>query len=191
MKKIIVFAVFLQAASVIAGDIRGKVSVPGGNDHSDVVVYVDRIAGKTFPPAAEHAKLNQKARRFMPRVKVVLVGTTVDFLNSDTGKHNAHTIDACAGNFDLGLWAPGETKSYTFSRECAATILCNVHPDMEAFVVAVPTPYFAVVGEDGSYAIAGVPDGTYNIKLWHPSLKTTEHSVTVNGPTEANFEMKK
>lgn len=191
MKKIIVFSVLLRAASLMAGDIHGKVTLPAGKDQSDAVVYVDRIAGKSFPAPSEHAKVNQKGRRFVPRVQAVLVGTTVDFVNSDPAKHNTNSVDPCAGKFDLGLFSQGEARSYTFSKECAATILCNVHPDMEAFVVAVPTPYFAVASADGSYQIAGVPDGTYTVKLWHPGLKKVEQSVTVSGPTEANIELKK
>jgi len=62
---------------------------------------------------------------------------------------------------------------------------------MEAFVVAVPTPYFAVTKADGNYHIPDVPDGTYTVKVWHPKLKATQKSVTVSGATAAEFEIAK
>jgi hypothetical protein len=126
---------------------------------------------------------------FAPHVLPVLAGTTVDFLNSDKVLHNAFSPDTCAEKFNLGTWPQGQTKSYTFKSECAATVLCKVHPEMEAFVVAVPTPYFAVTKADGSYTIADVPDGAYTVKVWHPKLKAAQKAVTVAGATQADFEI--
>jgi hypothetical protein len=62
---------------------------------------------------------------------------------------------------------------------------------MEAFVVAVPTPYFAVTDRNGAYVIKDVPDGACTVKVWHPRLKETSRSVTVSGSTTADFEIKK
>ena len=149
-------------------------------DSADAVVYVAAIAGKTFP-APKHAKMDQMNLVFSPHVLPVLVGTTVDFKNSDAVLHNVFSADACADKFNLGTWPKGESKSFTFKRECAATLLCKVHPEMEAFVVAVPTPYFAVTKADGSYDIADVPDGGYTVKVWHPKLKATQKAVKVAG----------
>lgn len=190
MKKALFIMLFASAAlPLAAGDIHGKVTCKGARDCADAVVYVSAIPGKTFPAPAAHAKINQLNMTFVPRVLPVLVGTTVDFLNSDAILHNVFSPDACAEKFNLGTWPKGQTKSYTFKKECAATLLCKVHPEMEAFVVAAPTPYFAVAKADGSYHIADVPDGTYSLKVWHPKLKAPQKPVTVAGPTEANFEI--
>src|SRR5512146_1413131 len=146
----------LVALSLEAGDLHGKVACKGVRDSSDAVVYVAAIPGKTFPAPKEHAKMDQANLVFHPHVLPVQVGTTVDFLNSDAVLHNVFTPDACAGKFNLGTWPKGQSKSYTFTKECNATLLCKVHPEMEGFVLAVPTPYFAVTKADGSYHIAGV-----------------------------------
>jgi plastocyanin len=185
---LLVLAIALPAA---AGDLHGKVVCKGAKDCADAVVYVGAIAGKTFPAPKEHAKMDQKSMIFVPRVLPVLVGTTVDFLNSDAVLHNVFTPDACAEKFNLGTWPQGQSKSYTFVKECVAELLCKVHPEMQAFVIAVPTPYFASVKADGSYHIGEAPDGSQTVKVWHPKLKPTEKAVTVSGPTEANFEIAK
>ncbi|MDL2717955.1 MAG: hypothetical protein PT977_09390 [Acidobacteriota bacterium] len=180
------------ALPLAAGDLHGKVTCKGVRDSGDAVVYVASIAGKTFPAPKEHAKIDQMNLVFSPHVLPVLVGTTVDFLNSDAVLHNVFSPDSCADKFNLGTWPKGQIKSYTFTKECvSATLLCKVHPEMEAFVVAVPTPWFAVTKPDGSFQIANVPDGAYTVKVWHPKLKSTQKAVTVAGPSTADFEIAK
>jgi plastocyanin len=178
------------AVPLVAGEIHGKVACKGVKDCADAVVYVASVAGKTFPAPAEHARIDQLNLVFHPHVLPVLVGTTVDFLNSDAVLHNVFSPDACADKFNLGTWPKGQTKSYTFKKECVASLLCKVHPEMESFVVVVPTPWFALAKADGSYAIANVPEGAYTVKVWHPKLKGAEKPVTVAGAAaEADFEI--
>jgi plastocyanin len=182
---------FAAALPSTAGDLHGKIACKGVRDCADAVVYVSSIPGKTFPVPKEHARIDQKDLVFAPHVLPVLIGTTVDFLNSDKILHNVFTPEACAEKFNLGTWPQGETRSYTFKKECVAVLLCKVHPEMEAYVVAIQTPYFTVAKPDGSYRIADVPDGACTVKVWHPKLKPVEKSATVAGATEANFEIAK
>ncbi len=179
------------AAPLSAGEIKGKVTCKGLRNNEDALVYVAAIPGKTFPAPAAHAKIDQLNLTFIPHVTAVLVGTTIDFQNSDAVLHNVFSPDFCAAKFNLGTWPKGEIRSYQFKVECVATLLCKVHPEMEGFVVAVPTPYHAVTKPDGSYSIAGVPDGAYTLKVWHPKLKGTTKPVTVAGAVTADFEIAK
>jgi plastocyanin len=192
MKRLLPLVVSLAvSAPALAGDLHGTVKCKGVRDSANAVVYVDTIAGKTFPAPKEHAKIDQTNLLFVPHVLPVLVGTTVDFLNSDAVLHNVFSPDACAEKFNLGTWPKGEIKSYTFKKDCVATLLCKVHPEMEGFVVAVPTPYFGVTKPDGSYTIPNVPDGSYTVKVWHPKLKAATKTVPVAGATAADFEISK
>lgn len=189
----IAFGILLlaSATSAGAGELKGTVKATGMRDSADAVVYVDTIAGKSFSPPDKHLLMDQKNMLFVPHVMPVLVGTTVDFLNSDAVLHNVFSPDKCAGKFNLGSWPQGQTRSYTFKAPCAATLLCNVHPEMEGFIVAVPTPYFAVTDKTGAYAIHDVPDGSYTVKVWHPRLKETSRQVAVAGETTADFTLTK
>ena len=98
-----------------AGDIEGKVT--GMKGHS--VVYVDAIAGKTFPAPKEHPVIDQKGLMFSPHIVVVQQGTTVEFLNSDNVPHNvfwtAVGADKKAGH-NLGTWPKGEKRPFTFDK---------------------------------------------------------------------------
>jgi plastocyanin len=180
------------ATSVNAGSIIGTVQVTGRSSHADAVIYIGKIEGETFSPPSEPAVMDQKGKLFVPRVLPVLVGTTVDFLNSDPFAHNVFTPDPCPESFDLGGWPTGEVRSHTFSVPCVAVILCNKHPEMDGFVVAVETPYFAVTAEDGTYRIEDVPDGDYTLVVWHERFKKNHTArVSVHGETRADFTLKK
>jgi plastocyanin len=191
MKRLLTFAISMLAVPLVAGEIHGKVTAKGLRDSSDAVVYIDKVPGKTFAPPSVHANMDQKNLQFHPHVLPVVIGTTVDFLNSDSILHNVFSPDACADRFNLGTWPQGQTKNFTFKKECFAALLCKVHPEMEGFVAALPTSYFAVTSPDGSYEIKDVSDGTYTLKVWHPRLKPAQKSVVVKGATEVDFAIAK
>jgi plastocyanin len=172
------------------GDIEGKVTGMKGKS----VVYVDAIAGKTFPAPKEHPVIDQKGLMFVPHIVVVQQGTTVEFLNSDNVAHNvfwtAVGSDKKAGH-NLGTWPKGEKRPFTFDKPGLVPLFCNVHPDMAAYIVVSPTPYFAETDESGSYKIKDVPDGSYTVAAWHEGAKSQSKPVTVSGNTKADFTLTK
>jgi plastocyanin len=190
------FLAALSLASVArAGDVKGKVSVQGLKSAGNIVVYVDAIAGKKFDPPSQHVTIDQRQMAFVPKVAVVLQGTTVDFLNSDSVAHNVYW-PSVGGNkklaHNLGTWPKGEKKPFQFNDLGAASLLCNVHPEMSGTVVVVPTPYFAVTDRDGAFEIKNVPAGTYTLKTWSEDGKVTTQSVTVAAdPTNVELTVKK
>ena len=166
-------------AALQAGTIEGTVTAKGARDARDAVIYVDKVPDKTFAPPKEPAKMDQKNMVFLPHVLPILAGTKVDFLNSDAVLHNVFTPDKVADKFNLGTWPQGQKRSYTFKNVGSAVMLCNVHPEMEAFVVVLPTLYFAKTGPDGKFKIEGVPAGSYTVQIWHEKLKAQAASVAV------------
>ncbi len=187
-------AVLCAASPLVAGEITGKVTATGVRDNADAVVYIDAVPGKTFPAPQKHAEINQKNLVFMPHVLPILAGTTVDFLTSDDVLHNVYSPDACAGKFNLGSWPKGQRRSYTFKDAgCRAVLLCNVHPEMEGWVVVLATPYFGVSSKQGTYEIKDVPAGKYTLNIWHEKLKGNPVTVEVpaKGSVTANFELKR
>jgi len=173
-----------------AGDIEGKVSGMKGPS----VVYVDTIAGKTFPAPKEHPVIDQKGLVFAPHIMVVQQGTTVEFLNSDNVQHNVFWTsisgDKKAGH-NLGTWPKGEKRPFTFDKAGVVPLLCNVHPDMAGYLIVSPTPYFAQTDDSGNYKIKDVPDGSYTVIAWHEGAKNASKPVTVAGETKADFTLSK
>lgn len=192
---LVVVALFsLCTFQLFAGDIKGKVKAVGAKNNANAVVYIERIEGKKFDPPKESARMDQKNLTFIPHVLPILAGTTVDYLNSDDVMHNVFSPDQCVEKFNLGTWPKGKSRSYTFKKPgCISVMLCNVHPEMEAFVLVLETPYFAVSAKDGAYTIKNVPAGKYELKIWHEKLKGSSTSAEVPGQGEviADFELKK
>lgn len=171
-----------------AGDIEGKVAGMKGKS----VVYIDTIAGKTFPAPTDHPVMDQKGLMFAPHILVVQQGTTVEFLNSDTVQHNAFWTaisgDRKAGH-NLGTWPKGEKRPFTFAKPGVVPVLCNVHPEMAGYIVVTPTPFFAETDDSGNYKIKDVPDGSYTVNAWHEGAKNQSKPVTVSGGGKADFTL--
>jgi plastocyanin len=176
----------LLAGTSSAGDIKGKVTAQGMRSAENIAVYVDAIPGKKFDPPAQHVLIDQRKMTFVPRVAVVLQGTTVDFLNSDPVGHNVYW-PSISGNkklaHNLGTWPRGEKKSFQFNDLGTASLLCNVHPEMSGYVVIAPTPFFAVTDKDGNFEIKNVPAGHYTLKTWSEDGKPTSQTVDVGAGT--------
>ena len=183
---VVLFATF--TATAFAGTIEGKVS-PGKS-----VVYVDAIAGKSFPAPSQSVLMDQKGLRFSPSVLVVQKGTTVDFQNDDSVQHNVFWPSISGNKKDghnMGTWPKGEKRSFKFDTPGVVPLLCNVHPEMSGYIVVSPTPYFAESDASGNYKIDNVPDGKYNVVAWHEGMKTQTKSVDVAGSGKADFALSK
>ena len=165
-----------------AGDVQGKVTAQGMRSPEDIVVYIDSIPGKTFPPPVLHAVMDQARMEFVPHVLVLLKGTSVNFLNDDSVQHNVYwpainNDHKLAHN--MGTWPQGIVKSFTFDELGVVPLLCKVHSEMSGYIVVVPTPYFAVTDKEGNYTIKNVPPGRYTLKTWSQQAKPTTQALTV------------
>jgi plastocyanin len=193
MNRNIVFVLVALLALTLAasaGSINGKVSGVSGES----VVYVEAIAGKTFPAPTAKPVIDQKGLMFVPHIMPVEQGTTVEFLNSDKVAHNVFWI-SIGGNkklgHNLGTWPQGEKRPFKFDNPGAVPLLCNVHPEMSGYVVVSPTPYFALTDKSGAYKIENVPDGSYTVTAWHEGAKNSSKPVTVAGDSKADFTLSK
>lgn len=181
----------LNIGQLYAGTIKGNISSPRLKNPKDILVYIEKIEGKVFPPAEEAAVMDQVALVFIPRVIPIVKGSTVNFKNSDTVLHSVFAVGD--EEFDLGTWKGEVIKNYTFNKLGEIAILCNVHPEMEAYVVVLQNPYFALTDEEGIYKIDGVPAGKYTLKTWHDRLRPVSQQVQVSdtGEVTINFELKR
>lgn len=145
-----------------AAAVTGRVDVQTaqGAGPATAVIYAEPI-DRGAPARPTTVSLGQKDKTFTPGVLVVPVGSTVDFPNDDPIFHNVFSLSAPAP-FDLGLYRSGSTKSRTFSKAGSYRIFCNIHPQMAAFILVVPTPYVTRADSDGRYTL-DLPAGTYRL----------------------------
>jgi plastocyanin len=192
MLKSLFVPVFLMmvAINAEAGDISGKVTAGKGVS----VVYVEAVAGKTFPAPEKPLLMDQKSLSFQPHILVAPVGATVEFLNSDKVAHNIFW-PAINGNkklgHNLGTWPTDQKRAFKFEAAGVVPLLCNVHPEMSGYIIVTPTPFYAESDETGTFKIADVPDGSYTLTAWHEGFKTQSKPVTVSGGAKTDFTLSK
>lgn len=174
-------AVWLAAPALAVnqtGAVGGVVYVRNARS-AGAVIYL--IPGTTVlpPPPPDHVLMDQRNLDFIPRILPILPGQAVEFRNSDPVLHNVFSPDTLGEAFNLGTYPQGELRTQTFRRLGAHVILCHVHPEMEAYVVVIPTRTYAVADSDGRFQIENAPPGTYPLHVWHRSAAPYQRTVTI------------
>ena len=121
------------------------------------------------PQNASHQHLIQRSKKFLPHVLIVPVGSIVEFPNRDPFFHNVFSLFE-GKRFDLGLYEAGTTREVHFNKTGISYIFCNIHPEMSAVVIAIPTPYYAISNVQGEIVIPNVNAGHYLLHIWHEGI---------------------
>jgi plastocyanin len=180
---VVLAALFASPSGRVSGaaaSLAGTIKATGLSSNADAIIYIQQAPG-AFKPPAKPVTMDQGKMRFTPHVLPIVSGTTINFLNSDPTQHNVFSPDN--EKYNLGTWPQGQTKDYAFTKctkfPCAYTQLCRIHPEMEAFIVVLQNPFFAVSDKDGHYDVDDIPPGQYTVGVWHPKLKAAAKPVTI------------
>ncbi len=160
----------LVGGSLLAADVTGRVELKGvhAKDLSGVVIWLESPTSAQAPTrhATMKQTMRQKDKTFLPHILPITTGTTVDFPNLDPIFHNA--FSSFDGKiFDVGLYAPGSSRSVRFDRPGIVRVFCNIHPAMSAVIVVVDAQSFAVSARNGTFTLADVPPGDYTVHVYH------------------------
>jgi plastocyanin len=164
----------LGARAGAQGTVAGVLALqerPGGKpgDVRTAVVYLEgreRLTSDLGAAVMRSGTIAMRGREFMPHVRVVLAGGSVEFPNEDPFSHNVFS-NAELAPFDLGLYRRGATRTASFPRPGVYPIYCNIHSKMVSFVIAVPGSLVAQPDSDGRFVLRGVPAGRYLLHAWH------------------------
>lgn len=127
-----------------------------------------------FPPA----KMDQKQCSFTPRVVIVPVGGTVEFLNSDRLLHNVRSAGKENPPFNRAQ-PHARSISFTFKQPELLRVDCDLHSWMRGWVVIAEHPFYAVTNEQGEFTLENVPRGKYTLQVWQESLGNVTQEVVV------------
>lgn len=172
-----------------AETIRGTVKIKTEGDAEKIVVYIEKAEGIFISPE-RHPIMDQIDLTFIPYVLPVLIWTTVDFHNSDDVLNNIFTPSWAGHKFNLGIYPKGVIRSFTFDRLGEVALLCNIHPDMEGYILVLQNPYFAVPDKEGKYQINNVPPGVYNLKMWYKRKTSPAYTIAVEKGKETVVDFK-
>lgn len=162
LRACMVGALLSSPAMVVAGPLSGAVrtTTRPGVAPATAVVYAEPLDA-AVPRSAGEVSLAQRSKTFIPHVVAAPVGSTVQFPNHDTIFHNVFSLSA-PEPFDLGLYRAGASRGRRFTQAGTYRVFCNIHPEMTALVVIVPTPYVIVAGADGRYTL-DLPPGRFRV----------------------------
>lgn len=162
------------------GQLSGHVGHPGSVVAADSVYGVAYIRDLSADDGyrSKSALLDQSGQRFVPRILAVVVGQQVEFRNSDNVFHNVFSYSP-PKKFDLGRYPRGKSKTLTFEKPGLVQIFCDIHSNMRADVVVVPSEHFAYVGPEGTFRLTGLPAGVHQLSIWLPQRGEQTTNVTV------------
>jgi plastocyanin len=160
--------------------VEGSVSGGGQAGPGGAVIILRRADGKTPRPAPARREVVQQDKTFLPHVVAVPVGSTVIFKNSDNLIHDVFSLSPEADKFNTGLYRKDESREQTFDKPGVIELLCDIHAQMQAYVLVVDSPWFGQADATGAFKIAGVPPGEYEVEAWHEfASKPTRQALTV------------
>ena len=150
-----------------------------------VLIGVKRAA------AADTTITNEKCA-FAPRVQIVRPNANVKTTSQDPILHTTHAqLENGRTLFNVALPIAGLTITKPIGNAGNVRLICNTHPWMRGWLL-VTDEAAAITGADGRFSIDNVPPGTYELRIWHESLKSAPHKITVTAgqPTAISVQMK-
>lgn len=171
------FVALLYVAAAFGTEVTGHVRLIQGapRGHSTVIVYAESLE-EHVPPKPGHYELQQRGKTFIPHVLAIPVGSSVTFPNEDPIFHNVFSLSRPAP-FDLGLYRAGASKTRVFTEPGIYRVFCNIHPQMSALLLVLPTSWITETKADGAYRM-DLPPGRYRVTAW--SERSQAASVQVD-----------
>jgi hypothetical protein len=134
---------------------------------ANTVVFLKNVtSGKAMDLPEQRRFLNQKHCRYEPHLLLVPAAGTLQMKSSDAVLHTIH-MDGAA-TYNLPFPFPNQVISRDLPTAGLVNLKCNGgHTWMNAEMLVVPHPYYAVTDEAGKFELANVPPGKYEIVAWH------------------------
>jgi plastocyanin len=138
------------------------------------------------------AKMDQKQCSFTPRVVLVPVGGTVEFLNSDRLLHNVRSTGKENPPFNRAQ-PHARSISFVFKQPELLRVDCDLHSWMRGWVMVAEHPFYAITNEQGEFVLENVPPGKYTLQVWQERLGKVTQEVVVQekAPTTVSVAMGK
>ena len=172
-----------------------------GNELPDEAIVVDAqghlanavviLTGVKRAAVAEPTVMNEKCR-FTPRVQLARPKASIRTTSKDPILHTTQAqLEDGRSLFNVALPMPGLNISKALGGAGTVRLSCNTHPWMRGWVI-VTDDAAAISGADGRFTIDDVPPGTYELRVWHESLKGSPQKIVITAgkPTEISFQMK-
>jgi uncharacterized membrane protein/plastocyanin len=176
------------------GDVyTNEVVVNKGRLKHALIRITKGLEGKVIPAASTiPVELDQKGCVYSPRVIGVQVGQPVTFINSDSVFHNVKSVTKKNKRFNIAMPKKNQRKTRVFTQpEIFLQTKCSVHPWMGAYIAVVDHPFFSITNAKGEFELKNLPEGEYEVEVWHEVFGTKKKTITVNADMKINFKYKR
>jgi hypothetical protein len=70
-------------------------------------------------------------------------------------------------------------------------VKCDLHPWMKGYVAVLTHPFYDTTEPDGKFVLSDLPQGTYEIEIWHEALgaRTAEVTLAVDETKTVDFTL--
>jgi plastocyanin len=157
----------------------------------NVIVYAKPLSfDVATKPMQENAKILQFKAKFYPHVVPITRGTVVEFINKDRIYHNVFSVTPGA-RFNIGRRPQNEVVPVRININGEIKLFCDIHSHMNATILSLDTPYFTRANERGEYKLENLPDGVYEVTIYHPDFDPLVEKVEIkNGQAvKRNFRV--
>jgi len=143
---------------------------------------VTLLPADPVPMPAGPAVMDQYAKQFVPNVLYVRVGQPVEFRNSEDMPHNVIVTRRGTGAevFNVST-EPQQKHVHTFDRVGQFDVTCDIHPGMQATLMATHSPLSIIAGDDGRFTLSNVTPGPYTLSLTFEG-RTVDQPLQVSAP---------
>jgi hypothetical protein len=156
-----------------AGEIRVSVKDQNAKPVEDAVLLLTPINPSKMPPLKPKDEVvDQIDKEFMPYVKPVVAGSKVFFPNKDNVRHHVYSFSP-AKSFEIQLYSGKSAAPVILDKPGIIVLGCNIHDWMLGYIYVTDTPYFGKSKADGTILIDGLPEGDYQMRIWHPGMGMT------------------
>ena len=157
----------------------------------NVVVFLESAAALSPADPLKENIMENTGCRYAPRVLAMRKGERLRVRNNDPKLHIPHSYLNEKTVFMLSL--PFRNTVLDATQKIRDTgilkLVCDTHAWMLGFIHVFDHPFFAMTDDNGAFAIANLPPGTYTLKAWHEhaGLLTQEITVPDAGDLRAVF----
>ena len=168
-------------------DLERLIIGPQGGVANTVVFLKEISSGKAFELPPQRQALDQKNCRYEPHILLVPANGTLTMKSSDATLHTVH-MDGAA-TYNLPFPFPNQVVSRQMPTAGLVNLKCNGgHTWMNAEMLVVLHPYYAVTDESGRFELSDVPSGEYTITAWHEGWSVSRREGSYDVLTEQRVE---
>ncbi|MEO8550924.1 MAG: hypothetical protein ABI678_13155 [Kofleriaceae bacterium] len=164
----------------LPASLKGTITVDGKPLDGVGLVELYPVSGKYAKRTAKHRVVEQRNKKFSPRLLAVPPGSTVAFPNFDDFYHNVFSSSATQA-FDLGMYKGGQSRELRLEKTGLVRLGCNVHASMASFVFVIDAPAYVPVDGAKEFNFRSLEPGKYKALVW------SEHS---REPAESEIKIK-